>query len=74
MKKLKLSVSQYRAEREKEIFERFGDIDEDDRQMIERRVKVYAIKRQQYKSGLQDGDFNPFTDDPNCKTCKKKKV
>jgi hypothetical protein len=34
-------------------------------------MQEYADARQKYKRGKQD--FNPFTSDPNCKTCGKDK-
>ena len=60
MTKFRLTVHHYRAKLEKE----FGFADPE-------MVKRYAIARQEHKAGKQD--FNPFTNDPNCKNCRKKK-
>ena len=66
MRKFKLSVKRYRDKLEKE----FGFADPE-------MVKRYAIARTEYKRELiakhKGEDFNPFTEDPNCKTCGKKK-
>jgi len=59
MRKFQLSVHQYRQALEKQ----FGYADLE-------MVKRYAIDRQKYKQGIKT-DFNPFTEDPNCKTCGK---
>ena len=61
MRKFKLSVHQYREALEKQ----FGYADLE-------MVKRYAIDRQKHKAALIEGNFNPFTNDPNCKTCGKK--
>lgn len=64
MKKFKLSVHQYRLRLEKQ----FGFADPE---MVQR----YANARHEYKSGKSiDRGFNPFTEDPNCKSCKKTKT
>jgi len=57
MKKFELSVKRYRDKLEQE----FGFADPDV-------IKKYAEDRRQHKL-----KFNPFTDDQNCKTCKKKR-
>jgi len=64
MRKFKLSVKRYTDKLEKE----FGFADPE-------MVKRYAIAKRQFKSTLierGEGDFDPFTNDPNCKTCGKK--
>lgn len=58
-----LSVHKYKAK----LREVFGFADPE-------MVKRYAVARSEYKTGIQDGRFNPFTNDPNCKSCKKKKT
>ena len=63
MRKFKLSVNQYRAKLESE----FGFADPD-------MVRRYAEAKQAYKMRLQDGDFDPFNADPNCKSCGKRNI
>lgn len=60
MRKFKLSVNRYRQKLE----DTFGFADP---AMVER----YAEARAEYKRGKMD--FNPFTEDPNCKSCKKQR-
>jgi len=63
MRKFQLSVHQYRQALEKQ----FGYADPE-------MVKRYAVDKQKHKAAqLKDPDFNPFTSDPNCKSCRKKK-
>ena len=57
MSDFKLSVKRYRDKLEKEL----GYADE-------ALVQRYATAKQEYKSS-----FNVYTDDPNCKSCKKKR-
>jgi hypothetical protein len=64
MKMFKLSVYQYT----KKLESQFGFADPE-------MVKRYAVARMEFKKGLLKGDgkdFNPYTDDPNCKSCGKK--
>jgi len=71
MKKFKLSVKRYRdkelAKKEAEL----GFLDDEAKEDVEKIVKRYAIARQKHKAGLQD--FNVFTEDPKCTTCRKNK-
>ena len=60
MRKFKLSVKRYTDKLEKE----FGFADPE-------MVKRYAIAKREFKSKVLGKDFNPFTNDPNCKTCGK---
>ena len=60
MRKFKLSVKRYRDKLEKE----FGFADPE-------MVKRYAIAKKKFKARVIEEDFNPFTNDPNCKTCGK---
>jgi len=55
---MKLTVHQYR----KKLEQVFGFADPE-------MVKRYAEARAKHKAD----NFNPLTDDPNCKTCKKQK-
>ena len=59
-----ISVSQYRKKLEKT----FGFASKV--LMVEYAEARHKWKVERIKAGL---DFDPFTDDPNCKTCRKKK-
>jgi hypothetical protein len=64
MKKVKpysLSVNQFKQK----LLDDFGHVSE----IL---VKEYAEARYIHRKRLKE-DFNPFTDDPGCKTCGKKK-
>lgn len=65
MKQFYLSVHQYRQKLEKT----FGFADPE-------MVKRYAEARADYKRGIQASNesFNVYSDDPNCKSCGKKKT
>lgn len=70
----KLSVHRYRQSLEHDYMRKYSFISSRHRDEIEADVLEYATAKQQYKRRLKTGDFNPFTDDPNCKTCRKQKV
>ena len=61
MKPFRLSVSQYRQA----LVDQYGFADPE-------MVKRYAIARRDHKRRTY-AEFNPFTDDPNCKGCRKTK-
>jgi uncharacterized protein with PIN domain len=68
-----MSTSKYRSRLEADYRRRFGYISKRHRAEIEHDVLEYAIARQQMKREKIEGDdFNPYTDDPNCKSCGKK--
>ena len=64
MRPFSLSVHRYRIAKKKDEQERFGYAD---LESIEQAVKRYAIAKQRHKKG----NFDPFSADPNCKTCGK---
>lgn len=69
---LSAPVSQYRAMRIREVEGKYMFVSPRQLKDIEEDVKEYAIARQGWKE-RRAANFNPFTDDPNCKSCKKKK-
>jgi len=74
MNKFHLTVNQYRErKRDRELAE-FGFVNED---RLQEDVQAYATAKRAYMRELQarqsGEDFNPFTDDPNCKSCGKGK-
>lgn len=71
MKQFHLTVHQYRQRLNEEAIVKYGWADPEE---IEPKVKRYAIARKDYKLRIKAGeDFDPFTEDPNCKNCGKKK-
>jgi len=62
MRQFRRSVSQYKAY----LLKRDGYVSE----IL---VREYAEARQKYKRNLRDGNFDVYLNDPNCKTCGKKK-
>jgi hypothetical protein len=69
MKKFKLSVPEYRQAKIADAEARFGFADMVE---IEASVKRYADARYTHLKRRNQPDFNPLTDDRNCKTCGKK--
>lgn len=74
---MKLSVHQYRIWKTEQKKKALGFLDDKALAEVEELVKRYAVQRQQYKQAkahrINGDDFNPFTDDPNCKSCRKVK-
>ena len=65
---MKLSVHRFREKARSAELSMYGFVDEE---MLEMRVRRYAEARQRYKQGKMD--FDPFKDDPNCNSCRKRK-